>query len=199
MDHQAGNFIPGGGGGLALRHPGLTRSSRGSADAIAAPPGTRSPRRAAACGLMSASSRRFRRRSSGFNAFARGSGRRRGLPPRGVLDRALHARRARRDDNDHPNPTMFPLAAHGPYYATILAPGAIVHEGRPEGQRAECRSSTAPRRRCPASTASVTVWPSPSGQAYWSGGSTWGPLRDIRLASPRRASRPSPVRGSGRE
>ena len=107
-----------------------------------------------------------------FNGFAR-SGRDEDFH-RGesAIELFMHGERAA--DNDLPNPTLFPLAADGPYYAAILAPGAIDTKGGPKVnerlQMLDGREVPVPGLygigNCVASAA---------GQAYWSGGSTWGP------------------------
>jgi 3-oxosteroid 1-dehydrogenase len=107
-----------------------------------------------------------------FNGFARS-----GIDEdfhRGESAIELFMHGARADDNDSPNPTLFPLAAEGPYYATILAPGAIDTKGGPKvNQHLQILDgSDAP---VPGLYGVGNCVASPSGQAYWSGGATWGP------------------------
>jgi succinate dehydrogenase/fumarate reductase flavoprotein subunit len=89
-----------------------------------------------------------------------------------AIELLMHGGRA--DDNDLPNETLYPLSSEGPYYATILAPGSIETKGGPKVnphlQILDGRDEPVPGLygvgNCVASA---------SGQAYWSGGSTWGP------------------------
>ena len=84
----------------------------------------------------------------------------------------MHGERAR--DNDLPNPALYPLAAEGPYYATILAPGAIDTKGGPKvNDRLQILDGE--DRPVPGLYGIGNCVASPAGQAYWSGGSTWGP------------------------
>jgi len=84
----------------------------------------------------------------------------------------MHGERA--EDNNLPNPTMFPLADGGPYYATILAPGAIDTKGGPKvNERLQILDGV--ERPVPGLYGVGNCVASASGQAYWSGGSTWGP------------------------
>ena len=106
-----------------------------------------------------------------FNAQAR-AGRdddfRRGEAP---IDRFFHGERI---DNPYPNPTMHPIADTGPYYTSIIAPSAIETKGGPRataggeilGADDEPIAGLYGVGNCVAS---------PTGQAYLSGGITFGP------------------------
>ena len=50
------------------------------------------------------------------------------------------------EDNSLPNPTMFPIATSGPYYATILSPGAIDTKGGPLVNAAKQKSDGSGQR-----------------------------------------------------
>ena len=69
---------------------------------------------------------------------------------------------------------MFPVSESGPYYATILAPGAIETKGGPK-TNARLQVLDAAEEPVPGLYAVGNCAASPSGQAYWSGGSTFGP------------------------
>jgi succinate dehydrogenase/fumarate reductase flavoprotein subunit len=72
------------------------------------------------------------------------------------------------------NPTMFPLSDQGPYYGTILAPGSIETKGGPKvNNRLQVLDGR--DRPVPGLYGVGNCVASPSGQAYWSGGSTFGP------------------------
>jgi 3-oxosteroid 1-dehydrogenase len=78
------------------------------------------------------------------------------------------------EDNTLPNPTMFPLSDSGFYYATILSPGAIDTKGGPQvNARLQMLDGTG--RPIPGLYGVGNCVASASGQAYWSGGGTFGP------------------------
>jgi succinate dehydrogenase/fumarate reductase flavoprotein subunit len=108
-----------------------------------------------------------------FNAFAR-NGRdedfRRGETPISI---AFHGPPA--DDNDLPNPTMYPLADEGPYHATILAPGALDTKGGPRTDAAG-RVLGPDDRPVPGLFALGNAAAQPTGHSYPSGGMTFGPI-----------------------
>jgi succinate dehydrogenase/fumarate reductase flavoprotein subunit len=84
----------------------------------------------------------------------------------------MHGERA--DDNDLPNPTLYPLSEEGPYYATILAPGSIETKGGPKvNTRLQVLDGN--EEPVPGLYGVGNCMASASGQAYWSGGGTWGP------------------------
>jgi predicted oxidoreductase len=93
---------------------------------------------------------------------------------RGELAISRHMHGPRAADNDLPSKTMFPLSAEGPYYATILAPGAIETKG---GPRVDSRMRVIGPKGTPLPGlyGVGNCVASPSGQAYWSAGSTFGP------------------------
>ncbi len=107
-----------------------------------------------------------------FNAFARGGVDEDFHRGEAAIQRLMHGGRA--DDNDLPNETMFPLAQEGPYYGTILAPGSIETKG---GPKVNARLQVLDGNDEPVSGlyGIGNCVASASGQAYWSGGSTWGP------------------------
>ncbi len=77
-------------------------------------------------------------------------------------------------DNSLPNPTMFPLSSSGPYYATILSPGAIDTKGGPL-VNARMQVLDGVGEPIPGLYGIGNCVASASGQAYWSGGGTFGP------------------------
>jgi succinate dehydrogenase/fumarate reductase flavoprotein subunit len=89
-----------------------------------------------------------------------------------AIERHMHGPAA--PDNPLPNRTMFPISDVGPYYATILAPGAIDTKGGPKvNSRLQVLGPT--DAAVPGLYGVGNCVASPSGQAYWSGGSTFGP------------------------
>ncbi|HEY1778562.1 MAG TPA: FAD-dependent oxidoreductase [Solirubrobacteraceae bacterium] len=107
-----------------------------------------------------------------FNGFARSGVDEDFHRGESAIELFMHGERA--DDNDLPNPTLHPLASEGPYYAAILAPGAIDTKGGPKvNERLQILDGNdAP---VPGLYGVGNCVASPAGQAYWSGGSTWGP------------------------
>lgn len=76
--------------------------------------------------------------------------------------------------SDHPNPTMHPLAPHGPYFAALLVAGAIDSKGGPliDPQAQVLGSDGAPIGGLYGAGNCIA---SPTGGAYWGGGGTIGP------------------------
>jgi 3-oxosteroid 1-dehydrogenase len=169
MDHQAGNFIPpvGEESKYLLRGETLPELVDRLRERLASLAG-RTGGVALAGDFLPALQATIER----FNGFA-GSGVDEDFH-RGESAIELFMHGGRADDNDLPNETLFPLAAEGPYYATILAPGSIETKGGPKVnprlQILDGRDEPVPGLygvgNCVASA---------SGQAYWSGGATWGP------------------------
>lgn len=122
-----------------------------------------------------------------FDAMAR-AGRdddfRRGEAP---IDLFFHGERI---DNPYPNPTMHPFAETGPYYASIVAPSAIETKGGPRATAAGqiLGADDAP---IPGLYGVGNCVASPTGQAYLSGGITFGPYITFgRLAAQAVAAAP---------
>ena len=107
-----------------------------------------------------------------FNGFAR-SGKDedfgRGDAP---IDRFFHGDAL---GNPFPNLTMHPIADHGPYYATIIAPGAIDTKGGPRAN-AHGQILGADGEPVPGLYGVGNCVASPSGRAYLAGGATFGPF-----------------------
>jgi succinate dehydrogenase/fumarate reductase flavoprotein subunit len=100
---------------------------------------------------------------------------------------------ARAPDNDLPNPTMHPLDPDGSLHATIIAPGAIDTKGGPKvNERLQMLDGA--EQPVPGLYGVGNCVASPSGQAYWSGGSTWGPYLTFGYVAAR-AIAAEPLRG----
>jgi hypothetical protein len=117
-----------------------------------------------------------------FNAFARSGKDEDFARGETAIELLIHGPRA--DDNDLPNPTMYPLADSGPYFATILAPGIIDTKGGPQ-VNARLQVLDGEDRPVPGLYGVGNCVASPSGQAYWSGGSTFGPSVAFSLVAAR--------------
>lgn len=83
------------------------------------------------------------------------------------------------DEADDPdgalrNPTLRPLSDHGPYYGTILAPGALDTKGGPK-VNSRLQILDGDGTPVPGLYGLGNCVASASGQAYWSAGCTWGP------------------------
>ncbi|HZL54622.1 MAG TPA: FAD-dependent oxidoreductase [Solirubrobacteraceae bacterium] len=169
MDHQAGNFIP---------PLGADSKYLLSADTLEGLVGALQERLAtlskASGGIELASDflAKLTATIERFNEFAQSGVDEDFHRGESAIELFMHGERAA--DNDLPNPTLYPLAAEGPYYATILAPGAIDTKGGPKvNERLQILDGTdAP---VPGLYGIGNCVASPAGQAYWSGGSTWGP------------------------
>jgi hypothetical protein len=117
-----------------------------------------------------------------FNAFARSGKDEEFSRGESAIELLMHGPAA--DDNDLPNPTMYPLADEGPYFATILAPGIIDTKGGPK-VNACLQVLDGEDRPVPGLYALGNCAASASGQAYWSGGSTFGPYVAFGYAAAR--------------
>jgi succinate dehydrogenase/fumarate reductase flavoprotein subunit len=108
-----------------------------------------------------------------FNGFARNgtdTDFRRGETP---IEITFHGPVA--DDNHHPSGLMHPLAGHGPYYATILAPGTLDTKGGPRVDTTG-RVLGPDNQPIPGLYAVGNSTAAPTGQGYISGGMTFGPI-----------------------
>jgi len=169
MDHQAGNFIPplGEESPYVLRADTLPELVQRLRERLAS-----LEHRTGSVQLADDFLPTLQATIERFNAFARNGVDEDFHRGETAIERFMHGPAA--DDNDLPNPTLHPLADEGPYYATILAPGSIETKGGPKVnpslQMLDGREQPVPGLygvgNCVASA---------SGQAYWSGGSTWGP------------------------
>lgn len=77
-------------------------------------------------------------------------------------------------DAGQSNPTLFPLTEHGPYYGTILAPGALDTKGGPK-VNGRLQILDGDESAVPGLYGLGNCVASASGKAYWSAGCTWGP------------------------
>ncbi len=79
-----------------------------------------------------------------------------------------------REGNDTGNPTMYPIADSGPYYATLVCAGTLDTKGgpmtNPDGQVLDADGEPVPGLYAAGNCAA-----NPSSQAYWAGGGTIGP------------------------
>jgi 3-oxosteroid 1-dehydrogenase len=179
MDHQAGNFIPpvGEDSRYLLRAETLEELVDLLRERLATLAG-----RTGDVQLADDFLPRLRETIERFDGYART-----GVDPdfhRGesAIELLMHGGRA--DDNDLPNETMHPLAAEGPYYATILAPGSIETKGGPK-VNTSLQILDGLDQPVPGLYGVGNCVASASGQAYWSGGSTWGPYVGFGLVAAR--------------
>jgi hypothetical protein len=168
-DHQAGNFIP----PVGEESPYLLRGEtlEDLVDALAARLESLSAR-TGGVRLADDFLPTLRATIARFNGFARAGVDEDFHRGEAAIQLLMHGERA--DDNHLPNPTMFPLADEGPYYATILAPGSIETKGGPK-VNASLQILDGREQPVPGLYGVGNCVASASGQAYWTGGSTWGP------------------------
>jgi 3-oxosteroid 1-dehydrogenase len=96
------------------------------------------------------------------------------------------------EDNDTGNPTMYPIAETGPYYAAIVCAGTLDTKGGPltntDGQVLDADGEPVPGLY-----AAGNCVANASAQAYWAGGGTIGPYFTFAYLASRHACR-QPVR-----
>jgi succinate dehydrogenase/fumarate reductase flavoprotein subunit len=96
------------------------------------------------------------------------------------------------EDNDTGNPTMYPLAESGPYYAAIVCAGTLDTKGGPltntNGQVLDADGAPVPGLYAVGNCVANA-----SAQAYWAGGGTIGPYFTFAYLASLHASR-QPVR-----
>jgi succinate dehydrogenase/fumarate reductase flavoprotein subunit len=191
MDHQAGNFIP----PLGEESPYLVR-----ADTLPELVDRLRERLAALDGRVGGVQladdflARLQETIERFNGFARTGVDEDFHRGESAIELLMHGGRA--DDNDLPNETMYPLAAEGPYYATILAPGSIETKGGPK-VNTSMQILDGLDEPVPGLYGVGNCVASASGQAYWSGGSTWGPYVGFGLVAARSIAAEGAAVGAG--
>jgi 3-oxosteroid 1-dehydrogenase len=168
-DHQAGNFIP----PIGEESPYLMRAD--TFEELAVQIDRRLQQLEATSGgvrLSSDFAANLQATVERFNGYARDGADDEFHRGETAIELFMHGDRG--EGNDLPNPTMFPLADSGPYYATILAPGSIETKGGPKvNPSLQILDGTDTPIAGLYGVGNCVA--SPSGQAYWSGGSTWGP------------------------
>jgi succinate dehydrogenase/fumarate reductase flavoprotein subunit len=169
LDHQAGNFVPevGRTSPYFLQGDTLAELAERFAERLRLRAG-----RHAGITLSADFAANLRATLERFNAFARAGVDEDFHRGESAIELLMHGGRA--DDNDLPNETMYPLAETGPYYGTILAPGCIETKGGPK-VNARLQVLDGNDEPVPGLYGVGNCMASASGQAYWSGGSTWGP------------------------
>ena len=78
------------------------------------------------------------------------------------------------DDNTLPNPTMFPIAETGPYYALLIGGGTLDTKGGPK-VNSKAQVVTPAGEPIPGLYGAGNCIGWASGQSYWAGGGTIGP------------------------
>lgn len=90
------------------------------------------------------------------------------------------------------NPTMWPIGAHGPYYAALVSGGTLDTKGGPKTS-ADGRVLDIADRPIPGLYGVGNCVASASGRAYWSGGATLGPILAFALRAARAAHAETPA------
>jgi 3-oxosteroid 1-dehydrogenase len=109
-----------------------------------------------------------------FNGFARSGDDQefgRGSVP---IDEYFHKYGPRAVANPMPNITMHPIADTGPYYAILMAPGALDTKGAPQTDP-QTRILDDAGQPIPGLYGAGNCVASPTGPGYWCGGATLGP------------------------